>query len=59
VVEEPEVVVHEADQPDFFVDLLMPTFWPANTLYRLIFRGGEGDSPVIAPLTIAAALTDE
>ena len=35
MVEEPEVVVHEADQPDFFIDLL------AKTVERLILRVGE------------------
>ena len=38
VIEVAEVILHEADEPDFIVNLLMPTFWPAKTVLRLIFR---------------------
>ena len=53
VVEETQVVLHEADQPDFFSRLpLTPTFWPANAVLRLIFRVPKHTRPHMVTATV-------
>jgi hypothetical protein len=37
VVEEPEVIVHEADTPDSSATSFTPSSWPANAVLKLIF----------------------
>jgi hypothetical protein len=45
VVKEPEVVVHEADQPDFFVDLFDSNVLTGEDGREVDLARGEADPP--------------